>query len=119
MKIFLLTGLVLTMSLGAGCAARYPVIVPGENAEKTRAGILERVPVGTPVERAADIMRANGFTCESMRNAAFLDRERIDFLYCDRERAVGLMVGRRWQVALVEEEGRVMDVLVGTGLIGP
>jgi hypothetical protein len=64
-------------------------------------------------------MRANGFRCEPKKNEAFLDRTGIDYLYCDRERAVGLMVGRRWQVAFVDKGGWVMDILVGTGLIGP
>jgi len=69
--------------------------------------------------RARAVMEANGFTCREMKNADFLDRRGIDYLYCDRVKTVGFMAGRRWQAALVEKEGKVMDVIVGTGLIGP
>lgn len=105
--------------VACGCALPSPSLRLSDNAPDTRREILAAIPPGTPIDRAAAIMRSNGFKCEPMRKADFLDRRGIDYLYCDRERAVGLMVGRRWQVALVEEKGRVMDVLVGTGLIGP
>jgi hypothetical protein len=111
--------LILMIALLQCCAAPEPAIRLSDNAAGTRIEILAVIPPGTPVEKAGAIMRANGFTCEPIRNAAFLDRTGIDFQYCDRNRAVGLLVGRRWQVALVEERGRVIDVLVGTGLIGP
>jgi len=101
------------------CTAPEPGIHLMDTAGGTRSEILSVIPAGTPVEKAAAVMRANGFTCEPKKNGVFLDRTGIDYLYCDRERSIGFMVGRRWQVALVEERGRVMDVLVGTGLIGP
>ncbi|MBP7582866.1 MAG: hypothetical protein KBA61_02450 [Spirochaetes bacterium] len=110
---------IIIIALLVSCASPEPAIRLADNAEGTRAEILAAIPHGTSIEKATAVMRANGFRCEPRKNAAFLERTGIDYLYCDRERAVGLMVGRRWQVAFVDKGGWVMDILVGTGLIGP
>ena len=41
----------------------------------------------------------------------------LHYAYCDG-RSRGLLVYRRWQLALVDSAGGLSDVLVATGLVG-
>jgi hypothetical protein len=62
-------------------------------------------------------METEGFQCRREANARFLDRDGLDYVYCDRYE--GGIVKRRWQVAAVYREGKVVEVLASTGLVGP
>ncbi len=79
--------------------------------------VLGQAPVGTPVDDAQKFMEREGFSCSRSTNAAFLDRKGLDYIYCDRSE--GGIVQRRWQVAVVHKDGKVVEVLASTGLVGP
>lgn len=80
--------------------------------------VLSKVPVGTPVDDAQRFMEREGFKCSRSTNAEFLDRKGLDYIYCDRSEGSGF-VQRRWQVAVVHRDGKVVEVLASTGLVGP
>jgi hypothetical protein len=79
--------------------------------------VLARAPVGSSIDKAQSFMEKEGFKCSRQTNATFQNRQGIDYVYCDRQR--GAVVVRRWQVALVQKENKVVEVLANTGLIGP
>lgn len=67
-----------------------------------------------------------GFRCEVGQHGTFhaeappsVTLEDSDYTFCDARQRAGLSVGRRWQVALFEEGGRIVEIGVSTGLVGP
>jgi hypothetical protein len=103
----------------AGCA--HDDRLPEQSAAVTTQ-IRGWIPVGTSLSDARRIMEHHHFTCSMMTNSSFGDLKGADFLYCDRrdsDSRITPIVVRRWQVALVLSDGRVSDIRVSTGLIGP
>ena len=77
-------------------------------------------------EEAQKVMEANGFTCKKKERASFSEQdnnakltlhENIDYLYCDKELSDSPYCVRRWQVAIIHNDGVVSGILVSTGLI--
>jgi len=103
-----------TLLLLCGCSRSEQLSEqPSVAASQVRAW----VPVGTTATEASRIMQAHHFNCSAMTNGSFGPLKQIDYLYCDyRQRGT---VQRRWQAALVLTNGKVADVQVTTGLIGP
>lgn len=84
---------------------------------------LQRViPMGTPLHLAMQIMSNNGFACRLVTHGAFdeydtVDKksshENISYIYCDRwTQQIPVLIGARYQVALVYTNGVVIDYLV-------
>jgi hypothetical protein len=86
--------------------------------EDVRSAVLERIPVGSPVDVAKRAMEADGFACSHTVGGSWGDVRNVDYLYCDRIDGPP-PVKQRWQIALVEQNARVTDVRVSGGLIGP
>lgn len=108
--------LALTLAL-TGCTSEEQL-----RPKTATAQIMNWVPVGTSLANAKHIMEQRRFTCSLMTNSNFGDLKAIDFLYCDRSDSSNIVtpiVVRRWQVALILGDGKVSDVQVTTGLIGP
>jgi hypothetical protein len=111
-------------SQGSGSPSVLP---PGagqlKDAASMKAVLQKRLPVGTSLGKARLFMEQEGFKCSLAHKESFSEegvvREGIDFLYCDRDDRVGVLVIRRWQVALVLSQDSVSEVLVSVGLIGP
>jgi hypothetical protein len=103
----------------AGCT--HDERLPQQPADAT-AQIRRWIPVGASLPDARRIMEQHHFNCSIMTNSSFGDLKARDFIYCDRHdpdsRVIPIVV-RRWQVALVMSDGRVSDIRVTTGLIGP
>jgi hypothetical protein len=113
-----LTALALALAAVAGCAGTRAVTRGIEESPRMVEVVLGHVPVGTPVEDAQRFMEREGFACSRSTSAAFLDRKGLNYVYCDRSEGSG-WVQRRWQVAIVHRDGRVVEVLASTGLVGP
>jgi hypothetical protein len=78
-----------------------------------------RLPAGTPLETARAFMKEEGFECSLKTKGRFGDREGIDYLYCDRSEASGMfLVSRRWQVAIIVRDEKVVEIDASTGLVG-
>ena len=98
----------------AGCSLAERL--SSQPAEAT-AQIQRWVAVGTSATDARRIMEQHGFTCTLVTNSAFADLRGVDYLYCDRQE--GSITKQRWQAALVLVEGKVSEVRVTTGFVGP
>jgi hypothetical protein len=106
-------------------------ILMHSSARASKREILRVVPIGTSIASVKEIMERNGFTCGMKQNANFTEEDlregelvqtehrALDYLYCEKEQMVQMLVVRRWQVALVNRGGVVQDVYVSTGLIAP
>lgn len=99
------------------------------SSKEMKQEILRLVPLGTQIDDARKVMEANGFKCTLRENGSFGDVEYgryltpiqigIDYLYCDHEIPIGFDCVRRYQIALVNRDGSVAEVLVSIGLICP
>ena len=110
-----LTGVVL--GAVAGCAGPQSVTHGIEKPPRMVDAVLGQAPVGSPIDNAQRFMEREGFKCSRITNEAFLDREGIDYIYCDRSDGAGF-VHRKWKVAVVHRDGKVVEVLASTGLVG-
>jgi hypothetical protein len=95
------------------------------DAEATKKEVLKRIPIGSSIEHARDVMKMSSFKCELMRDELFAsdcegtDSRKGDFLYCDRVKFAFPFFERRWQILIFHANGLVTDVLVCIGLTGP
>ena len=101
-----------------GCASTRSATQGIEEPPHMVEAVLSQIPVGTSVDDAQRFMEREGFTCSRSNNEAFLDRKGLDYVHCDRSDGSGF-VQRRWQVAVVHKDGKVVEVLATTGLVGP
>jgi hypothetical protein len=109
--------LALLLASAFGCTNSRTVTNGIEEPSRMVEVILTKLPVGTPIEDAQVFMEREGFKCSSSTNAAFGDRTGLDYVTCDRLEG-SEPVRRRWQVAVVHQSGKVVEVLASTGLIG-
>jgi hypothetical protein len=106
--------------LAAGCAQDTTVTRGLKEAPQLQATLLAAIPPGTQVPSAVAFMERNNFRCLDQHNALWGDRQKLDYVYCDKEVDAAWPIVRRWQVALVHAGSeRVQEVLVSTGLVGP
>jgi hypothetical protein len=117
--------LVCTIAVGATVAfASYRALrgTGMETAAEMQQALSTEIPAGTPVKDAEARLRRRGFRVSPMTDASFVGqgrlREHVDYLYGDMSEGIGL-VSRRWQVAVVHQQGAVTEVAVSTGLVGP
>ncbi|HCL57843.1 MAG TPA: hypothetical protein DHW82_12670 [Spirochaetia bacterium] len=86
-------------------------------------------PVGTSVVKMEEMMKKNGFSCRMEMNSSFVEEskiikmnrliEKIDYLYCDLEKAKTLFISERWQIAFVlDEEKKLKEIYVSYGTTG-
>jgi hypothetical protein len=120
--------LILSLSALTLWAEEKMAFRPG--AKPMRNEIRRFVKVGMQISAAYDVMVANGFTCSHKKNEDFLATDhgstdsrfvrRQNYVYCDHTEPgfYALSPARRWQVAILNEEDKVSDILVSYGLIG-
>jgi|APDOM4702015191_1054821.scaffolds.fasta_scaffold872431_2 hypothetical protein len=109
--------LVLMVASLAGCAQAGAVTREIKEPTRMAEAILGQVPLGTAVDDAQQFMEQEGFKCSRSTNADFGHRQGLDYINCDR--AAGDVVQRRWQIALVHKNGKIVEILSNTGLVGP
>lgn len=86
-----------------------------EDGPSMREEILRHVPIGTPKDRAREIMERNGFACSIQ-----LNKDHQPYLFCGKQQISKWPVERKWLVAIGLKDGRVSSVGgVTTGLVGP
>jgi hypothetical protein len=104
----------------AGCAQDRTITRGLKGAPQLRTTLVQAIPLGSDLASAVAFMERNQFRCLDQRNAAWGDRQGLDYVHCDKEVDAGWPILRRWQVALVHVgSGQVQEVLVSTGLVGP
>jgi hypothetical protein len=101
-----------------------------QDGQQTREAVLTRIPLGTSIFRAKEVMEAEGFRCSMLNNTGFaedrpggpqISHAPANLLWCDSgDRSTrALFISKRWQVSFVDEAGSVSNVAVGVGLTGP
>jgi len=80
--------------------------------------VLAHALLGISVQAARRFMVCDGFGCSPQSNAEFLGREGLDYVYCNRSEGNPSLVSRRWQVAMVHQDCKFVEVLASTGLTG-
>ena len=113
--------------LVAGCSSSQPKLELSDNTASNIAVVASYIPAGTDSAAALKKMSDAGFTCKIERNKTFAMSKGttpigevgpIDCVWCDKQQ--GSPVARRWQVILIlDEEDKVKDHSVSTGLVGP
>ena len=94
--------------------------------------VLKKIPIGSSIEHAKEVMEKSGFKCEMKWNGSFAyyddkgnqqaTRNGEDYLYCDKEKSAFpfiLLQTRRWQIAIVHKNGVVTEAVVAISLTGP
>ena len=98
--------------------------------------LTERIPIGTPVAEAQRFMEREGFECRDHVNGTFIERrhwtdkeprhERLTFIECSRAQSLGsrkgssgLLMTRKWDVALVNDGKVVTEILLSHYVDGP
>jgi hypothetical protein len=119
--------MILALFLIAGCSSLKPKLELSGNTASNIAVVASYIPSGTDSATAFNQMSDAGFTCKIERNKTFAISKGttpigavgpMDFLWCDKQQ--GNPVARRWQVILIlDEEDKVKDHSVSTGLVGP
>ncbi|MBI3394617.1 MAG: hypothetical protein HY042_02165, partial [Spirochaetia bacterium] len=95
----------LTACIGMTCLK--PSLIDGERADTAHQAILERYPPGTRIETVTQALENDGFTCAYQEGEFVGMKGRARYLYCDRSN--GLLVSRRWQIAVVPEGALVKE----------
>jgi hypothetical protein len=97
------------------------------SASETKSAILDRIPIGTDVQVAKQILQDDGLVCQQLKNKKYaktvteskvVEKGPADFLWCDSGER-GFPISKRWQVILVDPDGTVKDISVSVGLTGP
>ncbi len=83
-----------------------------EDGQRTEQEILKRIPIGSSIIEAKEIMERNGFQCT-------MEQEGKTFLYCDKEKFALPLMRKRWQVSIVHRNNKVSKVHVSYGTIEP
>ena len=111
------TSLALIGLLVTGCFGTQPVTHGVQETIRMVQIVTEKIPIGTPIDDARRFMELEGFEYSRKTNEPFLDRNGLDYIYCDR--SDGSLIQRRWQIAVIHRDGKVSEVLASTGLVGP
>ena len=107
----------------AGCDNRL-AMRQSDDVAAMQAAITQIAPIGSSVETGTKAMEREGFSCSPMVSSPWAGVEGLsDFAYCVNDRAFPSAqagsVYRRWQAALVQENGTITEIRVRTGLVGP
>lgn len=123
-NLILILGIIL---VSCGCA-QSKLKLSG-NKIKDEKIIREYIPLGTLAKEGIMKMERARFTCSmevgrsadiSKRNKRVEQTGPMDFVWCDKKKREGLFVIRRWQVILIlDQNDRIKNYIVTTGLIGP
>ncbi len=93
------------------------------NRDKIKAEIAHLVPIGSSVSLAKKTMESEGFNCELVQKGEFSEYgddtkghpineiNNIDYLYCDKV-IKGFISGTRWQIAFVQRDNIITNVMV-------
>jgi hypothetical protein len=116
-QLLLCTSIVGSYFFVAGCATSSGLTRGIKEPSDMQRIVRTAVPPGSDLQDAQRFMEKEGFHCSRQTNTSFGGRIGIDYLWCDR--SDGGVVKRRWQVAIVHQNGKVSEILATTGLVGP
>lgn len=106
MWFFAWAGLLLS-----GCVA--PEL--SKDPEVSRKSLLKIIPIGTPISEARDKLKhlRYRFTGNQPQNDGLkFGGPSPIYLYCQREKTIGLLTQRQWSIGLFYENERLTDIIV-------
>ncbi len=86
--------------------------------KEVRGQLFHSVPIGSSLEAAKGTLAQLGFQCGTVRSSEFPSPTAAEVV-CDKLRDDGVWTPVRWQVALLVADGKVTDLQVSPGLVGP
>jgi hypothetical protein len=102
----------------AGCTTARSATQGIDDPDRMICVVSAHVPPGTPVEEGRKFMEQEGFGINEMQNFKFGERKGLNCLLCGRW--AGDFIGySTWEVALVVEDGKVVEVLAEKWRTGP
>jgi hypothetical protein len=100
--------------LVAGCAQPFNA---DENLARTE--LFQIAPLGSDAREAMPKLENMGFKCSWQIQKPFAGvNGKTDYLYCDRSKMIGVLISRRWQLALIHHDYAVTDAKFGIALTG-
>jgi len=96
---------------------KAPEIKERSDPNEIRAALLHHVPIESERHAATTALQQLGFACGAQRSPDFPGASTDEI--CDLQRADGVWTPVRWQVALQIHEGKVADLQVSPGMVGP
>ena len=112
--------LVLLTALGANAAEPTYDVIPDSGAG-TEAFLKQRFPLDTPLQQVVDYLETQTFDCRRAKDPVFGEKDETlagNFVFCDRIVAYGFQVGKRWRVAIVEDQRKVKDFRASFAVVG-
>lgn len=106
-------GLCLSFMLGACSKSGSETVTPTQMIEWYR----EKIPVGTPIAVAREVMTGDGFRVVEERSQRWKGKEGVQFLRCTRDD--GRMVKRRWEFALMHDGRAITSLDLRPGTVYP
>ncbi len=127
------TAFATLLVLFCGCQSLSSHRIRADSREEMLVALSTRVPIGTPLAAAREIMEEGGFECKLLFDASFTEDpgfigdeteydsiEHARYLSCHRKESAGLLMAHLWSVAVVlDEDNTVTDTLVLHRLEGP
>lgn len=129
MRLWIVLAITLTATMATIADSSKLRFQPG--ARSMRNELRRLIQVGTEITLAETTMKSNGFSCKRRTNDDFLATDdgttdskfiqRKNFLLCEHTEPGPSSVSRsrRWKVALINEDDKVVNILVGYGLVDP
>ena len=111
LRMVVVTGMVVGL---VGCRQKPSEEVSKEDMLST---YKEKIPVGTSLKDARAIMEADGFVITEKVNARWRGKNGFTFLCCVRDD--GMVIKRRWEIALMHNGQFVTGVDIRPGLVYP
>lgn len=116
-------------ALSIPCEGRIAKVRMQASPMAMKKELLKHVPIGSEIKRAKLIMETNQFHCDFVKNSSFLEKkpggigsivhEQQDFLICHKRKFTASLVFREWDIIIVHNNDRVLNIVVNVGLTGP
>lgn len=117
----LFLGTALAFYSGCHLLSPGPEMATGLSPAEVKQVLKRRFDANTSLDEARTFMEREGFQCEFTRNASFsengTDHTGIDYLFCTRPLTFSQWDDQPWQIALVVDNGMVVDVLVSSAIL--
>jgi hypothetical protein len=110
--------LCFSLMVAAGCTTARSATQGIDDPARMICVVSGHIPPGTPVEEAKRFMEQEGFGIDELDDFKFGKRKGLNCLLCGRW-AGGFIGYSTWEVALVVEDGKVVEVLAEKWHTGP
>ncbi len=123
MKLKISLGILALLVIAAFAYSNYHFgkFAISDDIAKVREKALRYIPIGSSIDQAQQIMETDKFECEKVLRGDFIEQQYfhnqvehkgMSFLHCSKRLAWNIGCDGHWQIAFVDQDGKVADVLV-------